>query len=169
MELPKKRDPMTPASQCGATTRAGTPCKHEAGWGTDHFGEGRCKLHGGATPIRHGRYSKVNRARLASLIDEMADDPDPLDVGPELATGRALLLELLETAVNTENRQEAIKQAATVAGIAQKEKRLRISNAISRPDLYRVLTEIVRIAEDHPDISTDTLEELKDGWQKIRI
>lgn len=33
--------------QCGAKTRAGTPCKQKAGWGTDHVGTGRCKLHGG--------------------------------------------------------------------------------------------------------------------------
>lgn len=32
---------------CGAKTRAGTPCKQKAGWGTNHVGEGRCKLHGG--------------------------------------------------------------------------------------------------------------------------
>ena len=32
---------------CGAKTRAGTPCRRPAGWGTDHVGEGRCKLHGG--------------------------------------------------------------------------------------------------------------------------
>ena len=32
---------------CGAKTRAGTPCKRPAGWGTNHVGEGCCKLHGG--------------------------------------------------------------------------------------------------------------------------
>lgn len=32
---------------CGAKTRGGTPCKQPAGWGTNHVGEGRCKLHGG--------------------------------------------------------------------------------------------------------------------------
>ncbi len=51
-------------SRCGARTRAGTPCQHEAGRGTDHVGEGRCKLHGGRTPrgvnsphFRHGKDS----------------------------------------------------------------------------------------------------------------
>jgi len=34
---------------CGAKTRAGTPCQQKAGWGTNHVGEGRCKLHGGAS------------------------------------------------------------------------------------------------------------------------
>lgn len=35
---------------CDAKTRFGTPCKHPPGWGTDHVGTGRCKLHGGASP-----------------------------------------------------------------------------------------------------------------------
>ncbi|USZ69410.1 hypothetical protein NGM10_06655 [Halorussus salilacus] len=32
---------------CGATNRHGEPCQQPAGWGTDHVGKGRCKLHGG--------------------------------------------------------------------------------------------------------------------------
>lgn len=35
---------------CGAKTRSGKPCQHHAGWGTDHPGTGRCRMHGGATP-----------------------------------------------------------------------------------------------------------------------
>lgn len=35
---------------CGAKTRSGGNCHHEAGWGTQHVGVGRCKLHGGAEP-----------------------------------------------------------------------------------------------------------------------
>jgi hypothetical protein len=35
---------------CGARTRSGGSCGRPAGWGTDHAGFGRCKLHGGATP-----------------------------------------------------------------------------------------------------------------------
>jgi len=37
---------------CGAKTCAGTPCRYPAGWGTDHKGEGRCKLHSGRPPCR---------------------------------------------------------------------------------------------------------------------
>lgn len=50
--------------QCGAKTRARTPCQQPAGWGTEHPGTGRCKLHGGASLRGHlhpryktGRYS----------------------------------------------------------------------------------------------------------------
>lgn len=38
------------AGYCDATTRRGTSCKRPAGWGTEHPGNGRCKLHGGRSP-----------------------------------------------------------------------------------------------------------------------
>ena len=59
-------------SKCGAKSRKGTPCGQAAGWGTDHPGSGRCKLHGGASTgpkteegkrkaaensLKHGAYS----------------------------------------------------------------------------------------------------------------
>lgn len=44
--MPKQKQPHD-GNICGAKTRAGTPCKQVAGWGTDHVGAGRCKLHGG--------------------------------------------------------------------------------------------------------------------------
>lgn len=51
---------------CGAKAKStGKPCQHEAGWGTDHTGTGRCKLHGGASrkgvesgAFKHGEESK---------------------------------------------------------------------------------------------------------------
>jgi hypothetical protein len=39
----------------------GETCARPSGWGTSHPGFGRCKLHGGATPYKHGRYSRVVR------------------------------------------------------------------------------------------------------------
>ncbi|GAH55293.1 unnamed protein product, partial [marine sediment metagenome] len=50
-------------AKCGAKTRRGKPCQHEAGWGTDHVGEGKCKQHGGRSlrgrahpAYRHGKH-----------------------------------------------------------------------------------------------------------------
>ena len=55
--------------RCGARARStGGRCRKPAGWGTDHNGVGRCRLHGGATPIRSGKYSKVTRYSLADLL-----------------------------------------------------------------------------------------------------
>ena len=63
---------------CGAKTRAGTPCQQPAGWGTSHFGTGRCKLHGGASTgpskeeakgnknaVKTGEYESIVRSALS--------------------------------------------------------------------------------------------------------
>lgn len=81
---------------CGAKTRSGGVCKKQAGWGTDHLGEGRCRLHGGATPIKHGRYSTITRPRVRELLDQYENDPEPLNLLPEVKLLRALLTDFVE-------------------------------------------------------------------------
>jgi len=93
---------------CGARTRAGTPCRRPAGWGTDHPGRGRCKLHGGrAGPpkgnrnaVKHGLYERVVRERLTpeeqALFDAVSTEPD---LQHELRILRFKLLRLLEPVV----------------------------------------------------------------------
>lgn len=79
---------------CGATNRQGTPCQRPAGWGTDHVGIGKCKLHGGKTPIKTGRYSEVLSQKLRGKIDAI-QDPESMDLLDELVLQRALLAEYL--------------------------------------------------------------------------
>ena len=81
---------------CGAKTRGGGSCGQRAGWGTSHVGIGRCKLHGGKTPIKTGRYSLVHRQSLAAKAQKFLDDPAPSELGSELALMRALLQDYLE-------------------------------------------------------------------------
>lgn len=52
---------------CGGKRRGegtGMLCTRPAGWGTDHPGSGRCKLHGGKTPS-HERAGQRARAEQA--------------------------------------------------------------------------------------------------------
>lgn len=81
---------------CGAKTRAGTPCKKPAGWGTNHKGTGKCKLHGGATPIKHGLYSKYTSHRLADMIDKLSDDDELLNLRKTIALQQSLILNILD-------------------------------------------------------------------------
>lgn len=81
---------------CGAQTRQGHTCKNAAGKGTDHQGSGRCSFHGGATPIRHGRYSTIQRPRLQERLRELQEDTDPLDLVPEAQMIRALTMDFIE-------------------------------------------------------------------------
>lgn len=82
--------------RCGATTRAGGSCGQRAGARTDHEGQGRCFLHGGASPILHGRYSKITRPRIAGILKALEDDPNPLDLLPDLRLLRALLIDFVD-------------------------------------------------------------------------
>ena len=92
------RGPYNPPSTptCGARARqSGQPCKRPAGWGTDHPGSGRCKLHGGLTPAPTGRYASVERPRIRELMERFESDPDPLNLLPEVQLLRALLLDYI--------------------------------------------------------------------------
>lgn len=87
-----------PHAACGARLKNGPgTCTKAAGWRTDHPGEGRCYLHGGATPPKtHGRYSQIQRAGLRERIERFEADPDPLNLGAEIALLRAFLEDLIE-------------------------------------------------------------------------
>lgn len=76
---------------CGGKRRgegAGKTCTRPAGWGTDHVGAGRCKLHGGKTPSHQQAGHKALAARAAATFG-LPREVDPRD---------ALLEEVYRTA-----------------------------------------------------------------------
>lgn len=85
-----------PHDKCGATGKqSGAPCGRPAGWGTDHVGTGRCKLHGGVSkgagapvgntnPKTHGLFSRS----LGSLGREVYEQAEKSD-GHQLARDAA--------------------------------------------------------------------------------
>lgn len=64
---------------CGAKTRAGSPCQQRAGWGTDHVGEGRCKLHGGNAGAPKGSQNAKTHGGYARIWDGIDAAPNGLD------------------------------------------------------------------------------------------
>ena len=73
-------------------------CGKTAGWGTDHVGTGRCRLHGGASggaPIVSGLYSKQLNSTLAKEVDRIANDPNFLTLYDELALAKAAFANLM--------------------------------------------------------------------------
>lgn len=70
------------APHCDATTRAGTPCRRPAGWGTEHPGTGRCKLHGGASTgpkdLRGNKNALKTGEHEAIWLDALDDDEQQL-------------------------------------------------------------------------------------------
>lgn len=83
-----------PRQHCGAKTRSGTPCTQVAGWGTQHVGVGRCKLHGGASPIKHGRRSRYTTAYrpVQQILEQLERESveEQMDILPEARLIRAL-------------------------------------------------------------------------------
>lgn len=71
--------PDDPIELCRAKTRKGTPCEHEAGWGTDHVGVGRCTLHGGSSPQAEVSGQVMLARREAAVMGV------PLDIEPHRA------------------------------------------------------------------------------------
>jgi hypothetical protein len=81
---------------CGAKTRKGTPCQNPA------MKNGRCRMHGGATPrgtdlpqFRHGRYSKSLPDKLVGRYEEALTDEERHDLRDEIALAEAKIYDLL--------------------------------------------------------------------------
>jgi hypothetical protein len=73
-------DPEQPGldGKCGARKRdgSGEHCTQTAGWGTDHVGTGKCRLHGGATKS-HAAAARTERARQAVSTYGLPREVDP--------------------------------------------------------------------------------------------
>src|SRR4249920_3483306 len=60
---------------CGGRLRDGSDdtCEKQAGWGTDHVGIGRCRLHGGNTASHRANAVKVEGAREVARLGGRKD------------------------------------------------------------------------------------------------
>jgi len=128
---------------CDAKTRSGGKCRRPGGWGTDHVGAGRCKLHGGSTRNhrRAARRAEALDFAVGALGAEVACDPlEALLQSVRIASGqvvywRVRLLpyqgegehaeqepprELIEGLDAALERQAKCAKAAVDAGVAEK-------------------------------------------------
>lgn len=229
-----------PSEYCNAQTRSHRLCRKTAGWSTDHPGRGRCRLHGGATPIKHGRYSGITRDSIRQLIEKHEADPNPLDIFPELAAARALFEDFInrydrwreailawwesysvkqrplseekilafESIIEdyedetggkdaTDRQLEAIADARSflaalrkpwdggkprevldisdayrivteITKIAERIEKIRAANAISRPNMLRMMAEMGRVVEAHVR-DEETRQKIQRDWLSIRV
>lgn len=67
-------------AKCGGKLRqGGGTCTQPAGWGTDHAGFGKCKLHGGRSPSGEAAAAKAEgRWLLGQLVPDRGPVTDPL-------------------------------------------------------------------------------------------
>lgn len=197
MTVPAVRHPPHPKwgfPTCGARTRAGTHCAQKAGWGTDHLGTGRCKLHGGLKKgggdrrLKSGRWSLATSNRLAEYIEDFEDESDPLNIVPELNLTRALVKdwlerydELVEAILHwnetraPEDRparvpdiQEARPLIESISRIAYRIERATSDKYIPRGTFFRIMTAMGRVVESRvPDEALK--EKIKDDWLRIEV
>ncbi len=157
-----------PHDSCGARTRAGSPCRQPRGWGTDHIGTGRCKLHGGRSPIKHGRYSQIKRASLREAQERFRQDTDPLDLGDELAMSRALIEDYINSDPADLDIEVLAKLIDGVTKSVLRIGRIESKQAIKRQDFFRVLQEMGRVVGCHVTDQV-ALERIKSDWLALRV
>lgn len=180
---------------CGAPTRNNHDnnngvCQLPAGMGTAHSGSGRCKYHGGIAPAISGRYARIRKKELKTLIEEHELDPQPLNLLPDLAAGRAIFeafIDMHETrwealtawhvAGGGEDARpplappaigEARKMLATIARLVKTCEEIRAVGAIPRSDFVRYMFELGRAVEANVRNKADK-ESLKRAWLSIRV
>ena len=91
-------------SQCTAKSkRSQERCKRSATRGKD-----KCRMHGGATPVKHGLRSKYQPAILMERIEEMRNSEKLTDLKDMLAVQHILLGIALENLQEAESNPEAI-------------------------------------------------------------
>lgn len=141
---------------CGAKTRSGTECRRPAGWGTEHVGEGRCKLHGGnaGRPIIHGRYSKHLPAQIRAKVE--TDTSDPLDLLPELQVQRALFSEYLNRWQDPVNPPETaiyamVKWADDIGKMVERIVRMRNESALTKAEVAFIVARIPDVVMRYVD------------------
>ncbi len=113
--------------KCGGKRRgegAGKTCTRPAGWGTDHAGAGRCKLHGGSTQSHTvaGRKTLATRAVATFGLPREVDPRDALLEEVYRAAGAVDFLqskvrELEADAVIWGKAEEVEKQAGEFPGV----------------------------------------------------
>lgn len=155
-----------PDHLCRGLTTAGGYCQQRAGWGTDHAGAGRCKLHGGAVPIKHGRYSKVARERLGDILYELsADDCDPLDLVPDLELVRACAVYALRKHGPSPVVVDQLERASRIADRIDKRRRTR---SLTLEDVSRVVQQLgVAVAKHVQD--PGVLAAIEAEWAELRV
>ena len=178
--------------KCGAKRRGGPGmCRRPAGWGTDHSGQGKCKLHGGASPIKHGRYSSITRDSIRLRLAEQDKlDIDPLDLVPDLKLCRALLtdyidryseftdalqawhLSFVSPDVTPKPRQildlaDASHLLERVSRIVERIYKIKSEGSISLETFKRLMEQMGLSVARHVD--ADTCRRIEQDWLAIRI
>jgi hypothetical protein len=145
-------------------------CRAVAGAKTTHPGVGRCKFHGGLQEgdgrVTNGARSMVKSSTLRELIEAEKGRTDPLDLTEELQILRALRQQLLTGEdVNADAAQKLLDGAGRMV---ERIERIRSQNAISRPELNRIMQELWRAVDGF--VTDDAIkQQIRENWMRIAL
>lgn len=150
---------------CGSKLkkRPGEFCGQPAGWGTDHVGEGRCKLHGGKTPrgadsphFVHGArsiYLKNVKHDIAQKVDAFLD-ADPFDLSEELALMRGLLEDFVSRVdwpVKDEQRGQIAMLVDRIRKTVESINRIKNDSALTAAEITYLATRVADVVARYID------------------
>jgi len=136
---------------------------------------GRCRLHGGATPngpesknFRHGKYAAAFKGTLAEKFNKSVKDKKPMDLQAELAVLRTLNEQLIETAsarkkIRITDLANIATMTSAVINAAAKIAKMRNDENMTMAEIRFVQTRMIQIMEKYvpdPDRRRAYLEEL---------
>lgn len=153
---------------CGANLKNGSGhCTQPAGWGTDHVGEGRCKLHGGKTPrgadsphFVHGArsiYMRNVKAEIAQKVDAFLD-ADPFDLTEELALARGLLedfLSKIEYPMTDAQRGAVMMLIDRIGKTVERVNRIKNDSALTAAEITYLATRAADVVARYIDDPTE--------------
>jgi hypothetical protein len=167
-------------------------CGNLAGFRTDHFGSGRCYLHGGVAgrPAEHGRYSAIHHESIQQLIDLQKLDSNWLDTRPEVDLARATVTswfndynDWIQAIIAWEKSyqkgenpkppkimelQDGIRHLDTISKMVERVHKAQAMNAISRPDMLRIVGHMMRVVNDLVE-NPETKAMIAKEWRMIHI
>lgn len=150
---------------CGAKNRQGGQCGKPAGWGTDHRGKGRCRLHGGCSPIKTGEYSKTATERLGETYERFRDDPKIATIEREIAILRGIADRRMTDDGPTEAVADLIERVVRAVDILLKHQ---AKFGITIETLNRVTGQMGVIVARHVT-SPEVLAAIQRDWDEIRL
>jgi hypothetical protein len=149
---------------CRRWPRANFPVCEQCGAGYASREASGDKIPVGLPALTHGRYSRLSRLRLGTVLAELEADPDLLD-----RVGDALSVEHAATLTEMVER---------VSKIVERVERGRAGNAVSRPELMRLMGEMGRVVEtlvrdpdpgQQPESAAAVKAKIRDGWLRIPL
>ena len=141
-------------------------CKRPAGWGTEHQGEGRCKLHGGRSgrPPSHGLYSG-RRDELQERFEQAFGDDRIGSMRAEIAALKALLSDFWERIdeVDGDTLENVTKLQAEIRKSLDTASKIEKRHAVTDEEIEALVTGMANLIESYVPESdrSDALDELE--------